>query len=82
MFRLLKLAVYAAIGYMIYELYQGMQAEGGGGGGSARRGQSGGSFRGAGARQNVTGPGEGMSTDVGDVTGATRTETVGRGVVH
>ena len=78
MFKLIKLAFYALIGYAIYELYQGMkQQQGGGGGGSASR-----SFgEGGGRRGQLTGPGRGMEDVTGDETGSEMRHTVGRGVV-
>ena len=74
MFKLIKLAFYAAVGYAIYELYQGMtqgggQGEGGGGGfGQSRYGA-------------MTGPGEGMDVESEDESGTSIPHTVGRGVV-
>jgi hypothetical protein len=82
MFRLIKLAFYAMIGYVIYELWQGMHVmeEGGGSGGSqgSRRRSSGGQ---RGRRQNISGPGQGQSEEVASSGGSTHRQTVGRGVV-
>ena len=77
--RLLKLLAWAILGYVIYEMYLGMvEGEGqteGGGGEQRRQGQ-----RGRGVRQRLTGAGHGRRAEVSDASGATRTETVGRGV--
>ena len=71
MFKLLKLAFYAVIGYAIYELYQGfkegrfeMEGEGGSQG-----------------RMNLTGAGEGMEERSEEASGMSASHTVGRGVV-
>ena len=89
MFRLIKLAFYALVGYAIYEMYQGMmeQQQRGGGGGS-RMGGGGGGMQGAfgggsatGSQGNMTGPGQGMDVPVADASGAEMTHTVGRGVI-
>ncbi|HEV2293131.1 MAG TPA: hypothetical protein VGR35_04700 [Tepidisphaeraceae bacterium] len=82
MFRLIKLAMYALFGYVLYELYLGMTQQQGGqsfGGGSHGRG---GSF--GGQRGNVgtlTGAGEGMTDMAADTGGGAMRHTVGRGVV-
>ena len=84
MFRLIKLAMYALVGYVLYELYQGMSAEPARGGmrGSGR--SNAGSFGGADefARgQNVTGGGEGQRMETLDNDGGSVPHRVGRGVV-
>jgi hypothetical protein len=95
--RLLKLAIYGLLGYLIYELVQGMSAgapaamqRGGGGQPRQARGQSGmssGSRRGGGApqryaqAQNMTGPGEGRVEEAADTYGTSVPHRVGRGVV-
>jgi hypothetical protein len=60
MFRLIKLGIYAFIGYALYELYQGMvQQQGGGGNFSRAFGGSGGETAGErafGRSQNLTAP--------------------------
>jgi hypothetical protein len=85
MFRLIKLAMYAIIGYALYEMYQGvMQQQGGrsfgggnsGGGGGAFGGGSSGSF---GAMTG--GAGTGMIETAADVGGAVTPHRVGRGVI-
>ena len=88
MFRLIKLAIYVGIGYMLYEMFQGMnfetQGQARGGGGGQRRMSSGGNRRNP---QNLTGPGRGRRVqlaggdDVGEGAGG-HSETVGRGVVR
>jgi hypothetical protein len=98
MFRLLKLAAYALLGYVMYELFMGisqnepdrmmkMRGRGGGGGGGGGGRAGGGAMSEAAAReqlagQNVSGPGGGRSVEVGDVSGASRSKRVGRGVVR
>ena len=72
MFRLLKLALYAVVGYAIYELYLGMTEENYG-----RENWRGGQRPGA----RMTGGGEGMQTETVDESGAEVPRTVGRGVV-
>src|SRR4051812_16030688 len=90
-FRLIKLAVYVGIGYMLYELIQGFTAEqtrGGGGGsgsgGGQGRGNRAASDMNAGVRQGVgtmTGPGEGTRVETGEASGAGGSHVVGRGVI-
>ena len=89
MFRLIKLAFYALVGYALYELYQGMMSEqanraggmrmGGGmsGGGSQSR-----SFGDATATaiHNLTGSGEGQREETQDFDGGSVGHRVGRGV--
>ena len=74
MFKLLKLAFYAAVGYAIYELYLGM---------TQRAGESSESFGEGGARGGgaFTGGGEGMQIESEDESGTSIPHTVGRGVV-
>jgi hypothetical protein len=95
MFRLVKLAAYALLGYVLYELFLGIsegepdrQAGGGGGQQRQRRGQQsrsggggGGSSGGGGAGATISGPGEGRKVPVSDASGAEHNERVGRGVV-
>lgn len=82
MFRLIKLAMYAMVGYVLYELYLGMTQQGGRapGGGSA----GGGGAFGGGQRGNVgtlTGAGEGTTDTAAGTDGGEMRHTVGRGVV-
>lgn len=79
MFKLIKLAFYAAIGYALYELYQGMKQQPGGGGGGAMRSRSFGARQGGGA---MTGPGEGMTDTASDSEGGEMPTRVGRGVIR
>ncbi len=80
MFRLIKLAMYALVGYVLYELYLGMTQEqggrsfGGGGEGAFGRGEGG-------SVGTLTGGGAGTSDTVSDYGGAERRHTVGRGVI-
>ena len=79
MFRLIKLALFAAIGYALYELYLGMTQQyqqGGGGRSSFGESLEGGSPR----TQNMTGAGEGTEVATGDASGTSVTHRVGRGV--
>jgi hypothetical protein len=93
MFRLIKLAFYALIGYALYELYQGMMAErsntgrGGGGGRRTVGGMSGGGSQArsfgdatATAIHNLTGAGEGQREETQDSDGGSVGHRVGRGV--
>jgi hypothetical protein len=76
MFKLIKLAFYALIGYVLYELYQGMKQQPGGGGFASRSfGEEGG------RRGQLTGPGRGTEDVTSDETGTEMRHTVGRGVV-
>ena len=90
MFRLIKLAIYVGIGYMLYEMFQGMSFEtpaqarsGANRGGGQRRMSAGGSRSNP---QNMTGPGRGRRVQLSDEEtsegGANRSATVGRGVVR
>jgi hypothetical protein len=84
MFRLIKLAMYALVGYVLYELYQGMTQEQGGrssassGGSRSRRSRAMSEGSAAGA---MTGGGRGRRVEVADATGSEIHRTVGRGVV-
>jgi hypothetical protein len=87
MFRLLKLAAYALLGYMLYELFLGMSENEAAQRMSVTRGGGG---RGArspdarareGSRSNISGPGGGRTVEVSDVSGGERKARVGRGVV-
>jgi hypothetical protein len=73
MFRLIKLGIYAFIGYALYELYQGMMHQQGGGGMSRAFGGSGGESAGAESfgdtGQNITGAGRGRSEATLDTSG-------------
>ena len=80
MFRLLKLAAYALLGYALYEFFRGMSDTAGGGGGMT--GQSGRAMRGAeeGVGQ-ISGPGEGRAESTLENDGGSVRRRVGRGVV-
>lgn len=79
MFRLLKLAAYALLGYVVYEMIMGFKE------GDRPMFQQGSASRhGATRRQpkggkNISGSGRGESVSVEDAGGAKRTERVGRG---
>ena len=86
MFRLIKLALYALVGYALYELYQGMVQSGGFQGTAG--GHSGGGEQGErfGERLNVggqtmTGGGGGMTERTEEPAGASTPHAVGRGVI-
>ena len=87
MFRLIKLGIYAFIGYALYELYQGMfrQQQGGGGNFSRAFGGCGGESAGAssfgGSGQNMTGAGRGRQEATLDSDGGSVRHNVGRGVI-
>jgi hypothetical protein len=71
MFKLLKLAFYAVIGYAIYELYQGFKE------GRFEMEEGGGRQRG----MNMTGGGEGMPERTEEPSGISSTHQVGSGVI-
>jgi hypothetical protein len=79
---LFKLAVYGAIGYVVYQIFVAENpmgsSGGGGGGGRAQQRQRGG--RGQGGSSRLSGPGRGRSETVEDADGGRSTRTVGRGV--
>ena len=88
MFRLIKLALYALVGYTLYELYQGMMQGGGmrqdrmeggrrGGGRLERFGER----LNVGAAQNMTGGGGGTTERTEEPAGTSVPHAVGRGVV-
>jgi hypothetical protein len=84
MFRLIKLAMYALVGYALYELYQGMtmpQSQRGSRSGAFGRGVSSSGDVGTGGGQNITGAGEGRTEDTLDSDGGSVRHRVGRGVV-
>ena len=96
MFRLIKLAMYAFVGYSLYQLYQGMmqqqqQQQGGGSGGG---GMGGGAFPASrtqdynaslsdqtSTQQNMTGCGSGQAVESLDNDGGSVRHNVGRGVI-
>ena len=87
MFRLLKLLAWIALGYVAYELYQGMNEGGGGGAGGPRRGGGRrsrdleGALNEDSGRSNMTGPGRGTRVATEDSQGGRSNRLVGRGVV-
>jgi len=91
MFRLIKLAIYALVGYALYEIYQGMtmpqsarsMAGGGGGGGGGAGGNR--NLRRAlnttaGRMQTLTGAGMGQTEQTLEPNGGSAPHRVGRGV--
>ena len=86
MFRLMKLALYALIGYAIYEFYQGI-TQGGGDGTVRRAGRRFGSDleqalnEDQGRMAALSGPGRGTTISVEDSDGARHSQKVGRGVI-
>ena len=88
MFRLIKLAIYAFVGYSLYQLYQGMmqqqQQQGGGGGAfAASRTQdyNAGLSDETRTGQNLTGAGRGQTVETLDNDGGSVRHNVGRGVI-
>ena len=92
MFRLIKLAVYALIGYALYEFFRGMSttaaagagaqgSRGAGRGGAGQEQQGEGGNSGAGNMQ-FSGPGEGRREQSEDPSGEAVPHIVGRGVVQ
>jgi len=81
MFRLIKLAMYAFVGYSLYQLYQGMmqQQQGGGAGAFSGGTSEGGSAASRG--QNLTGAGAGRTVETLDNDGGSVRHSVGRGVI-
>ena len=85
MFRLMKLAIYALLGYAIYEFLRGLiEGEGAtepvrSGGGSRQRGRAQDESRG---RPGMTGPARGERVRTEEASGESVPHVVGRGVVH
>ncbi len=84
MFRLIKLAMYGLLGWMLYELYQGITQ------GTSSSSTSGGSLSSRSLRpalneatggMNLTSEGSGTSISTADADGGSMRHTVGRGVV-
>ncbi len=82
MFKLIKLAIYAMIGYAIYEMFQGMKQQQGGAGEPSSGGFGGEAFGGEDRGAAITGPGEGVTETAKDFGGGAMRHTVGRGVVR
>ena len=80
MFRLLKLAIYGAIGYAIYEMIQGWKSHPHGPG-VPQQDDLGKALDEGEFRTRLTGPGRGMRVEVEDASGTGGQEIVGRGVV-
>jgi hypothetical protein len=89
MFRLLKLATYALLGYALYEFFRGLTegAEAPARGGERSRevgqgGQRAPSLRGRGTGQRMTGQGRGEAVQTHDPDGGASPHVVGRGIIH
>ena len=82
MFRLIKLAFYGLVGYMLYELYQGMSSGGGRFSGpvNTRRDLNRAANQNTGRMQTLTGEGIGRDESTADASGTSATHAVGRGV--
>ena len=82
MFRLIKLAMYGLVGYMLYELYQGMTGGGGRFSGpvNTRRDLNRATNQSTGRMQTLTGEGIGHPERTVDASGLSATHAVGRGV--
>ena len=78
MFKLIKLGIYAFLGYVLYELYQGISSET-----RSMRSRSGGGQRDRetthGGRGGMTGPGQGRPETTGEFSGISAAHRVGRG---
>jgi hypothetical protein len=82
MFRLIKLAVYALLGYAIYEIYLGMTGEGSSSGGRRSRDLDRALNRDDEGRMGaLTGPGVGHEERTLDLNGTSIPHQVGRGVI-
>ena len=87
MFRLIKLAIYAFVGYSLYQLYQGImqqQQAGGGGGGAfpaSRTQDYNAGLSDQTSTQNLTGAGVGRTEETLDNDGGSVRHNVGRGVI-
>ena len=81
MFKLIKLGIYALVGYALYEFFRGVttgdSGEEGGEGRSFDRSSEFGS-----RRANMTGPARGNRVTTSEPSGESVPHTVGRGVVH
>lgn len=86
MFKLLKLSLYALIGYALYEFIRGMTRERQTGSRGAARGTGLGSGRidtlSSEPRNPLTGPGVGYRVQTGEDAGTSVSHRVGRGVVR
>lgn len=85
--RLLKLLAYCLLGFVIYELYKGMNeggegGQGGGGGFSAGEDLSRALNEDTGRMQNMTGTGRGTTVSTEDNAGMSVPHVVGRGVTQ
>ena len=82
MFRLIKLAMYGLVGYMLYELYQGLSTGGGRFSGpvNTRRDLNRATNQTTGRMQTLTGEGVGRNEATLDGSGTSATHAVGRGV--
>ena len=72
MFKLIKLAFYVALGYALYELYQGFNEASSSGNIGGNRGSRG---------QTFSGEGEGMEERSEEPSGMSASHQVGRGIV-
>ena len=83
MFRLIKLAMYAFVGYALYQLYQGIVAQQQQGGAAVPASRSRDYDAGLSDQtgQNLTGAGRGRTVETLDSDGGSVRHNVGRGVV-
>jgi hypothetical protein len=83
MFKLIKLAIYGAVGYMLYEMFMGMRQGnlGEGMSGGIDEGRRMGSQSGSSRRGNFTGGGEGFTEQSEEPSGLSAPNAVGRGVI-
>jgi hypothetical protein len=80
--RLLKMMVYAAVGYALYEFIKGMTENGGEGWNEGEYDLDRALNEDTGRSMNMTGPGRGTSVSTEDAAGTSVPHTVGRGVVN
>jgi hypothetical protein len=80
MFRIIRLLAYLSLGYLAYEVYQGLAHDQQSGTGRSRRRER--KLDQASGRMNVTGTGRGESTTTFESSGTMQRHTVGRGVTR
>jgi hypothetical protein len=81
MFRLFKLALYAVIGYALYQMYLGYREAGERGGEGQASGRGGSRRARSASGQNMTGAGRGVSARTEESSGGSSQHRVGRGIV-
>jgi hypothetical protein len=79
--RLIKMAVYAFLGYVLYELFLGI-SENSAESSRGRNRSRGNPGNQDGRSRNMSGPADGETVETHDATGMSARHNVGRGVVH